>query len=126
MAVHAELAGTHCAAGKPWQLARSAQGNVHTPHMHVSRLPQLFALGSQRLKKWVSPPVGSVLTDLQPNATASTTSRIESRLLATLGMIFVVTVFVYQTLPRVDHDAGVCFWDRGVRVERCHTLSEVT
>src|SRR6187402_3415608 len=117
--------GTHCAAGNVKHPERSAQGKVHTPHTHVSRSPQVLAFDSQRVKKWVSPPVGSPICGLQLKAKASAAIRIVSRRLPLLSMIFAITVFMYQALARIDDDSGMRLGQRPLTVEFHHALSHV-
>jgi len=98
---------------------------VHTPHTHVSCPPQVFAPATQRVKKWVSPPVGSVVSREQLNANANAASRTVTRLLALLRMVFVIAVFMKQALPRVDHDPSVRLRNRLFAVEFTDALPHV-
>ena len=119
------LESTHCAAGNDWHAARFAQGRVHTPHTQVSWLPQVLSFGWQRVRKWVSPPVGSLVSALQLNANASAASMLVIRLVALLSMIFAVIFFVDQALTRVDHNASMGLGNRLCLVEIRYAPSQV-
>jgi hypothetical protein len=57
----ASLDGTHAASDKLWQAARASQARVQTPQRQLNPLPHEAEPGAQCVKKWVSPPVGSLL-----------------------------------------------------------------